>query len=139
MCVLFIFLLSPVFFAWAEDPPKEAGQDFTGTWVYEVEDKNPDNPAPVRLLTFSLTLSREGRKISGKYEYVTAAATRIREGTISGSCRGNTAMVKFQNPEVETEKGTAALHLITEGLEWKLLTTPTGDCYLPEKAVLKKK
>ena len=138
----FIFLLlmffMTAFLSFAAEPMKEGKHEFSGAWKFQNDEKKPPPKGQNKLLIFSLEISRKGDEITGKYEYITYNATRIREGIIKGKIKGNTASLEFSNPEYNWEKGKASLVIMKNGLNWKMTESPQGEHFLPVTAVLKK-
>lgn len=118
---------------------KKPAADYSGTWKYEKKVK-PDkkNKNKIELISFSIEIKQEGQIISGRYEYTTTNATRIREGIINGKIFGIKAVVKFENPEYTWENGLAELVPSKDGMNWIIIQIPKGDNYLPVDIVLKK-
>jgi hypothetical protein len=126
--------------ALAQQTAKQAISDYSGSWNFENKVKpSKKNKGKIELISFSVNIKQEGDKISGRYEYLTTNATRIREGNISGKILGIKAVIKFDNTEYLSEKGLAELFLNKNELSWITIQMPEGDTYIPLKTTLKKK
>ncbi len=140
--IVFIIIVLTFFSSYslslAEEPVKEGKTEFSGAWKFMDDEKKPPPQGQNKLLIFSLEISRKGDDITGKYEYITYNATRIREGIIKGKINGNSASLEFSNPEYNWEKGKASLIIKKNGLNWKMTESPRGEHFLPVTAVLKK-
>lgn len=136
--VILMLIYTTASLSFAGEPVKEGTHDFSGAWKFQNDEKKPPPQGQSKLLIFSLEISRKGDEITGKYEYITYNATRIREGIIKGKIKGNTACLEFSNPEYNWEKGKASLIIMKNGLNWKMTESPQGEHFLPMTAVLKK-
>lgn len=123
--------------SYAKEKDKPGKSQFSGVWIFENKEK--PTPGKIALLSFTLNLKQNGDKITGKYDYITYNATRIREGKIEGIVKDNKAVLKFKNPEYKWEKGSATLKPVKGGMEWEMTESPQGEHFIPLKSFLKKK
>lgn len=135
---IIVIIISVSSLSFAGEPTDGKKSDFSGAWKFQNDEKKPPPQGQNRLLIFSLEISQKGDVITGKYEYITYNATRIREGIIRGKVKENTASLQFSNPDYNWEKGKASLNLQKNGLNWKMTESPRGEHFLPATAVLKK-
>ena len=131
-------LILTVSIADASEKPDTGKFQYMGSWIFKNDEKSPPPPGQIKLLTFSLDLKQEGDKITGKYDYITFNATRIREGKIEGIVKDNIVKIKFENPEYKWEKGEAIIKPGKGGIEWILKKSPEGEHFIPGKALLKR-
>ncbi len=102
--------------------------DFTGHW----EDPGTG---------FTLDLSQTGEQIQGMHVVVAQGGNKIDslDNSIKGDIKENKATVTFQS-SFAASAGTAEISVIDENtIFWKIITTPSGEYYLPQQATLIKK
>jgi hypothetical protein len=60
--------------------------------------------------------------------------------TITGTANNSASMLVTLISQFSKKKGTASITKINDStIEWKILTKPKGEYYLPNKMVLKKR
>jgi hypothetical protein len=89
--------------------------------------------------TFSIELVRRGgNRIEGCYDALTRNAARVDASSpIVGTVRGNVATVRFTSAYSATD-GEARITLKEKTLHWKMTREPTGECWAPREATLKR-
>lgn len=138
LLTMLVLLLISVSVSYGGETVKLKSSDFSGAWKFTADEKKPPPEGQNQLLIFSLEITVKGDAITGKYEYITYNATRIREGVIRGKIEGNKASLSFFNPEYKWEKGRASLSLGSNGLKWRMTEPPQGEHFLPGTAIMKK-
>ncbi|MCE1245130.1 MAG: hypothetical protein LWY06_00630 [Firmicutes bacterium] len=141
--IIAVFFLATFCTASAQNNKSSGIPDLSGSWKFEkIVRQNKKIKSRIELISFSLTIKQNGDKITGKYEYLTTNATRIREGSISGKIFGVKGIIRFENPEYSNENGLADLVPSKKGdgdeINWVILQAPQGDSFIPAKLTLKK-
>lgn len=90
-------------------------------------------------ISFDLDLTETGNVIKGTYSYVPLPnATRIREGRLQGTVKGNSAEVSFENADQSGERGKATITINEDRLDWKVTKFPEEESLLPARGTLKR-
>lgn len=90
---------------------------------------------------FSLDLGQEWKNIYGHHTVVAQGGSKIDslDESISGSLQGKVATVRFKS-SFTNDTGTAQITYVdVNTMQWKIITPPSGEYYLPAEATLTRK
>ena len=90
---------------------------------------------------FSLDLGQEWKNIYGHHTVVAQGGSKVDslDESISGSLQGKVATVQFKS-SFSDEPGTAQITYVdVNTIQWKIITPPGGEYYLPAEAMLTRK
>lgn len=109
-----------------------AQQDFTGVWSLSTE-----------ISEFSISINQVNNVITGNHCSISNNGEKIdcaeaTETTLVGLVVGDSITLTFDS-SFSLEKGTANIKKINSStIEWKIITKPKGDFYIPMCAILTK-
>jgi hypothetical protein len=89
---------------------------------------------------FSLDLYQDLKNVWGQHEVVAQNGNKIDslEASIQGTLEGNVATVQFKSSFTDSVGTAEITYIDVNTIQWKIITPPDGEFYLPAEATLKR-